>query len=287
MTITAGIVLVLVEMATIAFLARTKAAARWCSLLAFLLLPLPVWVNTLPFNRSVLATFMFWVWVRSTDLALDGPPESFLERLAHVSAIVDTRLARACPSRFDHRAAGRAAISLAIMAGAFWVIWLTREILVVRWLAGSVLVVAGFEALTAVIGLLALALGFDAPALSDAPYRSVSVNEFWSRRWNRVVSEVLRQRVFKPFVKRSPGLALGLAFAASAGLHLYLIGVNLNLLHTLCWASFFLVQPLVILAERKLEVEKWPPLAGWLWTVTILLLLAPLFIEPSIRLFNL
>src|SRR5208337_2183618 len=49
------------------------------------------------------------------------------------------------------------------------------------------------------------------------------------------------------------------------------------------FGAFFLVQPLLIAAERRLAVRRWPPEAARAWTLTALAVTSPLFIEPTLQ----
>jgi hypothetical protein len=46
------------------------------------------------------------------------------------------------------------------------------------------------------------------------------------------------------------------------------------------WALFFLLQGVFILLERRLRVARWRPALAHVWTVALLVLSSPLFIEP-------
>lgn len=129
-------------------------------------------------------------------------------------------------------------------------------------------------------------LGLTPPPLHDAPYRALTVSEFWGRRWNLTMSSFLREHCFAPLSRRSPVVALFASFAASAAIHAYLAAVALGALAALSWVAFFLAQPLVIATERRLHVRRWPPAAGWVWTVAGLALFSPLFLEPFLWLFE-
>jgi hypothetical protein len=48
-------------------------------------------------------------------------------------------------------------------------------------------------------------------------------------------------------------------------------------------ATFFIVQPLFITAERQLDVRRWKAPAGWAWTIGILAITSPFIVEPVLR----
>jgi len=49
------------------------------------------------------------------------------------------------------------------------------------------------------------------------------------------------------------------------------------------FGAFFLVQPLLIAAERRLAVRRWRPEAGRAWTLTALAITSPMVIEPALQ----
>ena len=52
------------------------------------------------------------------------------------------------------------------------------------------------------------------------------------------------------------------------------------------FGAFFLVQPLLIAAERRLAVRRWRPAAGRAWTLTALAITSPMIIEPTLQFFE-
>jgi len=50
--------------------------------------------------------------------------------------------------------------------------------------------------------------------------------------------------------------------------------------------AFFLVQPLLIGAERWMNVRRWRPMAGRAWTLAALALTSPLIVEPALQIFE-
>jgi hypothetical protein len=140
-----------------------------------------------------------------------------------------------------------------------------------------------FAAVDGLRALIGTAFGRAIPTFSDAPLLSRSLSEFWAKRWNQVVSKILHDRFYKPFAKYGTTVALFASFAASAALHAWLIGIPMGAACAASWAAFFLVQPLLILIERRLRVRRWRPALGWLWTMSALAVVSPLFTEPLLR----
>jgi len=74
------------------------------------------------------------------------------------------------------------------------------------------------------------------------------------------------------------------AFLASAVAHLLLFGVATRRWGIACMCgAFFAVQPVFILAERRMEVRRWRPVAARAWTLAALAIPLPLFIEPTLQ----
>ena len=125
---------------------------------------------------------------------------------------------------------------------------------------GGIGLLAIAEMATACHNLATAPLGLSVPPLFRAPYRSISVTEFWARRWNLAASEALHVFCFRPLSRYGAALALVAAFAASAAGHAFLAGLALK-----GWrpaascAAFFMVQPVVMIIERRLKVRRWSP----------------------------
>jgi len=290
MPVWTGLAIWFIELIVVAALSASRSGARVALALTVALLPLPLFVVGSPFIMfTVLTVGVLWCAVRCADFAFDRPMQGFGARLAHLVAIVDTRLITRCGRRFDGRLAVRFVVAIAIVIAALWLVDQARSLdgwrhYALRWFAGGfVLVPAAFAAVDACSQLVATATGFVIPKFNDAPLLSTSLNEFWAKRWNRVVSQILLDRCYKPFARYGTTVALFAAFAASALLHAWLIGMLVDATSAACWAVFFLAQPLMIFVERRLRVRRWRPLPGWLWTMLVLALLSPLFTEPLLR----
>jgi hypothetical protein len=290
MSVWTGLVVWCVELVAIAALATSRRRARVCLVAALLLLALPAFVTAWPLiAMNVLMVGLLFCALRTADFAFDGPIHGFGARFVHLIAIVDTRCVVRCPRRFDGRALARLLVALAAVVIAIWLIRVGSSLEgwrrpALRWFAGGlVMAPAGFAVVNACLALFGKAFGLAIPPICDAPLLSRSLNEFWAMRWNRVVSKILRERFYRPLSRHGTTAALFAAFGASALLHAWLIGIQLDTTAAAMWALFFLVQPIFILAERRLRVRQWRSVWGWLWTLSILTLLSPLFTEPLLR----
>jgi hypothetical protein len=179
------------------------------------------------------------------------------------------------------------AIATAVLSGALIIISTSPDFgswLLLRWLAGGIAIFAVAEMATAVLSLMGATLGVEVPRLFHSPYRSTSVNEFWTKRWNIAASEIFRRFCFKPIARRSVALALLATFTISAIGHVLLTYVALGRWGiSLVCGSFFLVQPILIAAERRLAIRRWPRRAAWAWTLTAIAITSPLIIEPLLQ----
>ncbi|HEV2608615.1 MAG TPA: MBOAT family protein [Xanthomonadaceae bacterium] len=293
MSVWTGLAIWFIELVVVAALSASRRGARAGLALTALLLLLPAFVIGPPFILlTVLTVGVGWCAIRTADFAIDGPLDGFRARFVHLVAVVDTRLIERCPRRLDGRSLVRLLVGIAVAIAAIWLIGKAGSLdgwrhYALRWFAGGfVLAPAAFAAVDALLALIGTAFGRALPTLSDAPLLSRSVSEFWAKRWNRVVSKILHDRFYKPFAKYGTTVALLAAFAASAALHAWLIGILMGATCAASWAAFFLAQPLLILVERRLRVRHWRPLLGWLWTMSALGLLSPLFTEPLLRWFE-
>ena len=273
----------------VAAVSARPAGARAGLIVATVFLAVPVFM-TRPPTRAGVALLALVCFVRTADFVLDGAPGRFRARWMHLVMLVNTYEVGLQRRRIDYVSAIRLAMSIALfvvgrqglnVANAL-PLW---ERYAGRWTAGALMLFACVDAVVCLHVFVAGLLGIALPRLHDAPYRSLSVGEFWGRRWNLTVSRVLRQRCFEPLARRSVVLALVGSFAASAATHLYILGAALGPRAALSCAAFFLVQPLILLAERRLNVRRWPRLAAWVWTMSTLGLFAPLLLEPAVSLF--
>lgn len=288
MTATMAFAILAVELLVIAGISAQPRGARLAFWLAVALLVFPAFADTSPLTRSVLGLGAFLCVVRSGDFALEPAPQRFALRLIHLVALIDTRLITRGTRYIAGSWVATALLAAVLLAAAYAAVQgadgyqgLARYAL--RWVAGIVFTVAAFELLTATFRIVSGALGLRAPALSDSPHRSRSIAEFWSARWNLVVGKVLRDRVFTPLARRGTRLAIWATFAVSAAMHAYIMGIAAGTVAAISSAAFFIVQPLLLAAERSLQVRRWAPVARRAWTLGTLALLSPLFLEPVLQ----
>lgn len=285
MTLSVGFMVWLATTLVIAALSGTRGGAGGGLAVAGVSLLVPFAVAADPFAQLFLAIAMIWVFLRAADLSFADRPGSFWSRLLHLVSVVDISRVTRRTRCLDLSVAGRLAIAAAattcvagvLMATAGKTEWFWHP---VRWISVGLGTYFAFELTGALLGVLAGFCGLALPLVNDEPYRSRSLSEFWSKRWNLVFSRVLRDVCFKPLARTSPAGALLVSFMLSAFIHAYVMAVALGAMAAVFWAAFFLVQPIFIALERRLRVRFWADWARRAWTVAILLVLLPLFAEP-------
>ncbi len=254
---------------------------------------LPSWLlpEQHPFVRGVSGLAAFACTMRVVDLRVGSWPLS--ERLAHVASFVDTRRLVRAPPRFEARVIAVGLSWLACAVGGYG--WLRVQpaggptpSYLTRWAATLLLVYGAVSAGYALVRAAYAAVGFQTGPLHLAPLLSRSVDEFWGERWARPISVWLRETFFRPCAKRRrPVLGWLLAFAVSGAFHAYVVWVALGFVRGLamaaCMFAFFLAQACAVAFERAVSLRKWPARRGRVWTASLTLASAPLFLEPLAR----
>ena len=288
MSILAGIALWVSAWIGVSAIARTAAGARLSPLLVLALLPLP-WVVHAPYPQRIMLAFALALLLLSAvDFAVGRRPATFAGRLRYVigfCALIDSTTAVNVHRHFDRDAARRIGIDLcaaALAAGG----WIAASALPatlripIRLAAVAAVVLVVAELNSNIVRLLSAACGVHFAAVHVHPYRSRTITEFWSRRWNLLGARWFRQHAFLPLRARSVTLALFTLFGLSAAIHVYLIASVVPARWMAMCAAFFLSQPVLIIAERRLRVRTWPAHAARVWTFTLLIALLPLVLTP-------
>ena len=98
-------------------------------------------------------------------------------------------------------------------------------------------------------------LGVGTYALFKAPFRSLSLAEFWGRRWNFAFSEMTSIAVHRPLKKITNNkIATVVAFAFSGLLHELAISLPVNRGYGLP-ALYFVIQAIALLLEKKIQFK--------------------------------
>ena len=165
---------------------------------------------------------------------------------------------------------------------------LSVGLMLVRLMLGTWLVYTAMDAITGAIRLAHLLAGVAVPPIQQTPILSQSVREFWSRRWNLPVSGWLDTFVFRPVAARQGStLALVAAFGVSALLHAWMFFTAAGLTIAILAAVFFLLQALFVLVESAIGIRFLVPSLRRSWTLGMLLISSPLFVEPVLRVLGL
>jgi len=290
MSIISAIVLWGSSWIAVSAIARTAVAARHGPFLVVPLLPLP-WFVRAPYPvRIVLAFAIAYLFLGAVDFAAGKRPVTFAGRLWYVmafGALIDSMTLVSVHRYFDRDSARR--IAIAVCAAGLGVVgWIAASALPAilriptRLTAAAALILVAAELNNSIVGLVSAAFSVRFAVVHADPYRSHTISEFWSRRWNRLGARWFRQHVFLPLRARSVAVALFTLFGLSAAIHVYLIASVVPAKWMAMWAAFFLSQPLLIMAERRMRVQRWPPYAARVWTFTILIALLPLALTPLI-----
>lgn len=282
-------VLLLLATAAATVVAPTSVRGWTARLIAAPAPALPLWFDdTTPFLRLFLAMGGILVLVRTVDLSRDRRTYPLAFRFWFTGTAFDGRKIRRDVPLLDRvnlaRLIGYGALFCSVFAvfssGALSTP--TSWQWPVRWLLGATLVYSMLDAVAGGIHVAYRSLGIVIEPLHRAPILSRSVQEFWGERWNRIVHQVLLEYTFKPLGRKRLRLAIMSAFAMSALLHFWILFVSVGFARGLIMASFFLLQGVFVMIERKLRVGRWPGLFARAWTVACVLGTSPLFVEPML-----
>ena len=286
-TLHTGIAAWFADALLVVVLSANPIGARVGVLMAGLFMAIPCFVWTAPLNVLLLAGFLCVPFLAAAGLLNVQPIVGFRARLAHLCAWSDTYPLQRRARRFDAAALRNLFLATAVFAVAIAIVETVSAKglnLPVRWLAGGIGVLALGEMATTGPNFVMAALGINVPPFFQSPYRSVTISEFWSKRWNRAAGEFLRRCCFAPLARCGAVFAMFATFAISAVGHALMAVFALGRWKiAVVFGAFFLVQPLLIAAERRLAVRRWRPEAGRAWTLTALAITSPMVIEPVLQ----
>ena len=132
--------------------------------------------------------------------------------------------------------------------------------------------------------LVWLAHGLQLPSMMDRPWLALSLQEFWSRRWNGMVKRLLHDLVFRPMRRAGfqPAGASFAAFCASGYLHAYPLIMTVGLTwHVAQVFAFFVIEAILVSVERLL-LPRLQLTAMWrrVWVFLAVVLPLPLLAVP-------
>jgi hypothetical protein len=246
-----------------------------------------------PVLRATLTLYLLWTCAKVIDITRDSQPRSALFRWIWMLVLHDLR-------RDGYaRAGARPVLQPKLLLGA--VLWIGIAVgalhlalfeasglallphALARLGAGLVACYFGVEGALRAFEFFYRCFGLAPPTLHDHPILSLSLAEFWGRRWNRVVGYWLFRTFYRPLALRGQRvLSAAATFGASALLHFYFTWLALGLRWSLPMAAFFLLQVPLTLLEPALGQARWPRPLRHLWTAGCLLVTSPLFVAPTL-----
>jgi hypothetical protein len=274
------------EILSLALLLEGRARSKRLALaLALLALPLPWLVpGEWPRLRALTALAVTLLLANTIDFTRRPESMSLSRRIWCLTSVFDARSSRRVTPEIS-LAKALSVIPFAGVALLGWYLFAWEAHLPMRWAGGLLGFYGCVEVLTRCMEISYRSLGVAIPQTQDHPILATSIGEFWGRRWNRPVSRWLRLHCFLPRAKRGhPYQGIAAAFLASTFLHFYFVWTALGLDMGLLMASFFVAQAPLLLAERYLGVRRWSRALAHAWTILVLALASPLFMEPMLRL---
>jgi alginate O-acetyltransferase complex protein AlgI len=156
---------------------------------------------------------------------------------------------------------------------------------VARWVPAAAPLLAGWVGMIGIVLMLHFGsfhllscawrlLGVDARPLMNRPLASISVSEFWGRRWNTAFRDLTHRFLFRP-LRRWAGVhgAIVAGFLISGLIHEAVISLPAGSGYGLP-TVFFLLQAAAMLAERSPVGKRLGLANGWrghLWTMAVLM----------------
>ncbi|OGT58261.1 MAG: hypothetical protein A3E01_03720 [Gammaproteobacteria bacterium RIFCSPHIGHO2_12_FULL_63_22] len=256
---------------------------------------LPLSAPDVPLLRAVLAAVAILALVKVVQLAVHPEPDRWapLKRLWHGLApfdVADTeRVAPVLDKKLLLAVTLHAGLAVLALVGLFY---LPRESGIGTNLArlglGITLAYSGMETISESIRLLHLLGGIAVSPIQRSPILAQSIREFWSERWNLPVNGWLETLVFRPVNERfGPGTGVMAAFTVSGLLHGWMFLVSIGIVGAVMGFAFFAFNGMFVLVEtmfRLRQVAEWKRRA---WTLGMLGMASPLYIEPGLQVLGL
>jgi hypothetical protein len=246
-----------------------------------------------PAFTAFLALGCLWATARVIELVREREHVPARYRIWHAIGLVDTRRAKSITPKLDVNALARFAVGLPLFFGFWAAVHYGSTLLsgvprlAVRWGAGALFMYVAVEVTVAAVIIVYGLVGIDPRPLHDDPIRSRTISEFWNRRWNRAVHHFLKYNVFAPVARRGHAeWGLVLSFVVSAFIHFFFMLPAVGLFWAGLMGSFFLLQLPFLWAERALGVARWPTPLARTWTLTLLFVSSPLFVEPVLQIID-
>lgn len=282
----------LLVLAAVQCMARSPLRLAATVAMLFGAIALPFFVPAGPIVRALASALSLLALVKVLRVWEDPSRWPARVRTWHALAPFDVDKATPVAPRLDRRLLGWTLLHAAIALGALALLFalprsLPLWIQVLRLLLGGAVVYAGMEAIVGALRIAHRLAGIQIPPLQDRPLLSLSIREFWNRRWNRPVSGWLDTFVFEPVAKRR-GATVGLlaAFAASGLLHAWVFLASVGWIAAISAGLFFVFQGFFVLVESFVDIRKASHGLRRMWTLGLLALSSPLFVDPVLRVFG-
>lgn len=253
-------------------------------LIAALLFPLYVPLGPLP--RAVLSSLALLAVVKVLQIAQKPDGWSWRARLWHSLVPFDLDMTSPGPRLLDRKLLLSVALHAALALLALLGLWLLPRALpfslaLARLALGATLVYSAMEAITEAVRLIHGLGGVRVPRIQVMPILARSLREFWSERWNKPVSDWLNEFIFLPVSRRSnAGIGLLAAFAVSGALHAWVFFTAIGWIPALMAFVFFLFQGLFVMVESAIRLRRLSDSWRRTWTLGMLAISSPLFVEP-------
>lgn len=272
-------------MVAVVLFSTTEMGRRLAVLFSGAALVVPCFICVTPLARGLFGCLMALPFVVASTLVFAPSLHGFRAHLFYMMSWCGKRRLARSSRQFGWQPFVRLIMANLVCGGALAMVPRAGNH-VARWLSGGIATLAFAEMATMAFVLLTGVAGVSAPLIMDSPHLARSLAEFWSRRWNPGASELLFRRYnFQPLARCSPGWAMAIAFVISGLLHFALAYVGLGRWRvSLACGAFFFVQPAFVATERWLRVRTWRPAATHAWTIGVLAITSPLFVEPLLQL---
>lgn len=242
-------------------LTSVTSARKLSVLPAILALGLPWLIEGPQWMRTVQSFASALLFCASLDLALGHGPASWGRRWLYTPAtflLIDTSSAVRRQGGIPRHEFVRGLSAITVMAGCIYAWSVTEPAptipkLIIRVIAAGFAAFAAAELNTAVAVVIAAALGYDVRPPHLEPFRSRTILDFWSRRWDLLGARWLRQYLFLKARRLGVTGAMFVMYGVSGLLHAYLVAASVSASMSLLVACE--PSPLFLLRGDKLAAQ--------------------------------
>jgi len=248
-------------------------------------LAVPLGVRADALTRALLGCLAAFPFIIAAALASTVGGSTFSSRIAFISTWCGTQQIRKITGGLDLPGLVTLVFSTIALGGALHCLAAgTHSSHFLQWGAAGAATMAFAEMASSSHQVFSRGIGLAIPPFFRSPILARSLAEFWSRRWNLPASALFYYSCFRPFAGHGKRASLLVPFGGSAVAHFLLAHLALGEVWvSVACGGFFLVQPFLILAEKRLGLRTWPRWAARTWTLGALAIFSPLFTETAIR----